>query len=351
MAEVRAMTRQLDNLRRKVDVDNYTITVRELLSMADNEELHRAPTYQRKFRWDREAESRLIESILLGLPIPNLFFATNDDGTWEVVDGLQRVSTLIHFALATEKQLSGISRDEPLTLSGMAKLTEFNSLGFDDFPGPVRLAFLKRGIGVTSLSDKSDPETRFDTFERLNRGAVALSQQEVRACLYEGTFNELVRDLAEYSNFTSLVKLKSKDQNNATMEELVLKFFAYKENRDSFKGSVKDFLNEYMKLNRVLPADEIGAKEKLFKDAVDAVYAAVGNEYFLRKSTSVTPQNELEAVLVAASDVLEQHGSTSIPAEGWLDDDKLVTASTGATNTKRKLSERIERARELLTPQ
>jgi uncharacterized protein with ParB-like and HNH nuclease domain len=90
------MQQQLEEQRRLVDVDNYTITVRELLTMAEKGELHRAPEYQRKFRWDEEAESRLVESLLLGLPVPNLFFATNTDGSWEVVDGLQRLSTLIH---------------------------------------------------------------------------------------------------------------------------------------------------------------------------------------------------------------------------------------------------------------
>jgi hypothetical protein len=74
------MQRQLDDARRKVDVDVYTITIRELLAMVDREELHRAPDYQRKFQWNEEAESRLIESILLGLPVPNIFVATNDDG-------------------------------------------------------------------------------------------------------------------------------------------------------------------------------------------------------------------------------------------------------------------------------
>lgn len=345
-ADARAMQRQLDSLRRKVDVDNYTITVRELLSMAAQDELHRAPTYQRKFRWDEETESRLIESILLGLPIPNLFFATNEDGSWEVVDGLQRVSTLIHFALNDEKQLKEINKDRPLALTGMRKLSDFEGLVFEDLPSPIRLAFTKRGIGVTALSDKSDPETRFDTFERLNRGAVALSQQEVRACLYEGPLNELLRDLAEDETFKRLVKLQAKDQNNATMEELVLKFFAYRYDRDSFRGSVKDFLNDWMRDHR--DPDNLDELRSDFRMTVEAVFNAVGNREFLRSNTNVTPQNELEAVLVAASEVLRDNGKIGAPSGNWLDDPDLVRASTGATNTKAKLKARIDRAKELL---
>jgi uncharacterized protein DUF262 len=240
------MQKQLEEQRRKVDVDNYTITVRELLSMAENGELHRAPEYQRKFRWDEEAESRLVESLLLGLPVPNLFFATNEDGSWEVVDGLQRISTLIHFASKASSQIEEIGKSDALRLSGLRKLEEFNGLAFQELPSPIQLSFTKRGLGVTALSDKSDPTARFDTFERLNRGALALSPQEVRACIYEGTLNNLLRELAGSKAFTDLVKLQSQNEDNATREELILKFFAYRYGRDAFKGAVKEFLNDWM---------------------------------------------------------------------------------------------------------
>ncbi|MBX7450102.1 DUF262 domain-containing protein [Mycolicibacterium sp. 3033] len=348
MADPRAMQKQLDDLRRKVDVDTYTITVRELLSMAEGRELHRAPTYQRKFRWDEETESRLIESLLLGLPVPNVFFATNEDGTWEVVDGLQRISTLIHFASKDKSQQQEIAKESPLRLKGLRMLTEFDNLTFEELPSPVQLAFTKRGIGVTALSDKSDPETRFDTFERLNRGAVALSDQEVRACLNEGPLNSLLRELATNPTFKQLIKLQEKDQNNATLEEQVLKFFAYKHDRAQFTGSVRDFLNEWMAENS--KTTKIDALREDFERTVAAVWVAVGKQPFLRAKTSVTPKNELEAVLVAASEVLDEYGTLGTPAAGWPDDPQLTAASTAGTNTKGKLRDRIDRAKVLLTP-
>ncbi len=88
---------QLSQHRQRVDVDHYDISVREIIGMADREELYIAPVYQRKFRWSEKNESRLIESLLLGLPVPSVYVATNKDGTWEVVDGLQRLSSIIHF--------------------------------------------------------------------------------------------------------------------------------------------------------------------------------------------------------------------------------------------------------------
>jgi hypothetical protein len=347
MAETQGMQKQLDTQRRKVDVDNLTMTVRELLSMVEHNELRRAPAYQRKFRWDEEAESRLIESVLLGLPIPNLFFATNDDGTWEVVDGLQRISTLIHFASSSSKAMNEIGKDSPLLLQGLRKLDLFNGLSFQQLPVPVQLAFTKRGFGITALSDKSDPVTRFDTFERLNRGAVALTSQEVRACIYEGPFNKLLRELAYDEIFRSLVKLQRRNEENATREELVLKFFAYYFDRASFEGAVADFLNNYMQKEQF--AADIEAKRALFLRVAQSVRDIVDGP-FLRTGTGVTPQNQLEAVLLGAAQVLESHERVRNPGEGWLNDPELVEASTGATNTRSKLNARIRRAAELLTP-
>lgn len=347
MSDPRQMQKQLDEARRKVDVDVYTITVRELLAMVERKELHRAPEYQRKFRWNDEAESRLIESLLLGLPVPNIFVATNDDGSWEVVDGLQRVSTLIHFAPADSRDLIEIDRTGPLQLSGLRKLSEFNGLTFDRLPSSVQLNFTKRGIGVTALSDKSDPATRYDTFERLNRGALALSPQEIRACIYEGPFNTVIRELASWGPFKNLVKLQKADENNATREELVLKFFAYLNDREGFTGSVDTFLTNYMERN----SNDFDANEGRSQfHAVITQLVDIGPVPFLRTRTSVTPKNQLEAVMVAAAEVLQESDHLCPQQVGWLDDPVLVAASTGATNTRKKLRERVFRAREMLTP-
>jgi hypothetical protein len=348
MADARDIQRQLDEQRRKVDVDNYTITIRELLSMAERNELHRAPEYQRKFRWDEDVESRLIESLLLGLPVPSIFFATNKDGTWEVVDGLQRVSTLIHFASESDEQLKEIGKREPLRLVGLRKLASFNGLTYTDLPPAIRMTFTKRGMGVTALSDKSDPNTRFDTFERLNRGAVALSPQEVRACIYEGDLNDLLRKLAADPRFRALVKLQRQNEDNATREELVLKFFAYLNERESFSGAVSEFLNAYMEANRT--TSDVAAMRTEFDRVVDELTRILEGRPFLRSNVNITPQNELEAVMVAAAEVIREYGRLGTPPDSWLDDRKLVAASTGATNTKRKLTQRISRAMELLAP-
>src|SRR4029079_16619870 len=96
----------------------------------------------------------------------------------------------------------------PLRLSGLQQLSSFNGTTFSELPEPVRLGFFKRGIRITALSDKSDTEVRYDVFERLNRGSVVLTPQEVRACVFQGTFNDFIVELAKTEAFLKLLKLE-----------------------------------------------------------------------------------------------------------------------------------------------
>ncbi len=95
---------QLENETRKVDFDSFDISVKELVSMSEEDIIDVAPEYQRQFRWPEENQSRLIESVFLGIPVPSLFMAANRDGSWELIDGVQRLNSLIHF-VGTDKQL------------------------------------------------------------------------------------------------------------------------------------------------------------------------------------------------------------------------------------------------------
>jgi hypothetical protein len=337
---------QLDSQRQKVDVDHFDLTIRELMRMAEDNELQRAPVYQRKFRWDETTESRLIESLLLGLPVPSIFVATNPDGTWEVVDGLQRISTLIHFTSESESLLPTIGKSASLRLEGLSDLTTFNGKTLAELPSPVQLAFYKRSLRVTALSDKSNRETRFELFERLNAGGVALSPQEVRAAIYRGPFNDLLRELAYSEPFKDLVRLQRGREDDGTREELVLKFYAYLEDRESYQGPVTEFLNQYMDAQE--HSDSLDDKRALFQQVAERVYEISGDGPFRRPGYGPTPLVELEAVLVAAAEIIRDGGQLIQPPSGWQSDEALVKASTGGTNTRAMLRARISRAKELL---
>ncbi len=336
---------QLDEQRQRVDVDHFDIPVRELVRMVSEGELKTAPAYQRQFRWDMVRESELVESVLLGLPVPPLFVATDKDGTWELVDGLQRVSTLVHFIYGDTDAAQRINKESPLELEGLTKLSAFEGLKFSDLPLPMQLAFNKRPLRVTALSDKSQLDVRFDLFERLNRGGILLTAQEVRACIFRGPFINLLDELANNATFKRLLKLQKGNQDDGTREEQVLKFFAYLERADEFDGRVADFLNKYM--------EEVGSdsnhegRRKLFEETVDALDQVFGGKPVLRKGYGNTPQVMFEALMVAAGRLIQSGRPLTVgPID--VNDDVLVRNTTKGTNTKAALTRRLERASELL---
>ena len=340
---------ELDARRQKVDVDSYDLTVRELDRMCAEGELDIAPEYQRKFRWTAEDESRLIESLFLGLPIPPLYFAVNKDGTWEVVDGLQRLSSAVHFLGDTDGGLKVVDRSEPLRLTGLEELATFNGKTLADLPPAVRLAFPRRTFQVIALSDKSHRDVRFDLFERLNKGGISLTAQEVRACIFRGDFNLYIEELSKFPAFEGLLKLKRGQQQDGTREELVLKYFAYSFARGSLGDRVTEFLNKFMEQEASSPTFDRDQERRIFGEACEFLNGVTDGGPILREPLHTTPLNQAEAALVAAGELVRHNVPFVTPPAGWLNDNELVEHSQGATNSRKKLHGRIRRAAELLS--
>jgi uncharacterized protein with ParB-like and HNH nuclease domain len=338
---------QFDKQRRKVDIDNLDVTVRELVRMVNSGEIDRAAEYQRKFRWGEDRESKLIESIVLGLPVPTIFVATNKDGTWELVDGLQRVSSLVHFVTEApyEQGFNAVGKSEPLRLCDLEQLTTFNEKTYSDLPETIRLQLLKRSLRVTAISDKSDRQVRFDTFERLNTGGIVLSPQEIRACVYRGPFIDFLETVSADKNLQSLIKLQSGKTQDGTLEEFILKLFAYKENRQAFDGKVTAFLNDYS--GSVASSFDVEKGKKLVSKIVESLRKVHAGP-ILKKGYGVTPLNLAEGIFVGAAELVEAKKGTFKPAKNWLNDRDLLKYSTKGTNTRAYLDGRISRAKELL---
>ena len=227
--------------RRNVGFDTYDITVNQLMAMVAEGQILVAPEYQRHFVWDDERQSNLIESIFLGIPVPSLFMATNDDASWEVIDGLQRITSLVNFIRPTFKNPEKDVAKQTLKISHLGKLALLNGATYAVLPETIKLSFSTRPIRITVLNDLSDFQVRFDLFERLNTGGIILHEQEIRNCVFKGRFNNFIKQCAAQERFDALVRRTDK-RGRGNMEELVLKFFAYFEDRKLFKHSVKNFL-------------------------------------------------------------------------------------------------------------
>lgn len=339
------LSEQLSEQRRKVDFNTYDMSVKELISMVNEGEINIAPDYQRQFRWDEERQSKLVESIFLGIPVPSLFMATNSDNTWEVIDGVQRLSTIINFAADLDsKARDFIGHSEALRLTNLNKLYFFNNCSYSDLPTNVQLDFRLKPLKVITLSDKSDRQVRFDLFERLNTGGVRLSEQEIRSCVYRGAFNDMLKKLANDSNFLLITKKPEKAFSDGTMEELVLRFFAYYYDRTSFSHDVKNFLNEYMGKNDNKNLLEM---ELLFRQVCQILSAL---PYGVVKSANRRNTSTVmwEAVTVGLADALKT-GKMQFKLDDfyeWVNDPDFVRCVTGATNSANMLNMRIDYAKQ-----
>src|ERR1019366_4558652 len=339
-----ALELQLKTQRRTVDFDTFDIHVQQLLAMVKGNQIKISPAYQRKFRWDPKRCSQFIESLMLGIPIPSLFMATNSDNTWEIVDGVQRLSTIIKFAGDNDMRiLHGVNPQ--LVLTDLQKLDDFTGLTFDQLPQNLQLHFMTRPIKVITLNDKSDTVVRYDLFERLNTGGVVLSPQEIRDCVFRGTFANKLEAWSKDTNFQIAVRFTALQQRDATAEECVLRFFAFRHWYQEFDHNVTEYLNDYM---------DTASKDFDYADG-EAVFLRTFKELArifpngIRRPTgkSTTPLNLYEGIAVGASLALDKVNKLHAAGlDKWMKSDELRKFTTGATNDKSAVLGRIEFCRD-----
>ena len=230
---------------RKLVTQPYDYSVDQLTSHVEKKKilLIEVP-YQREYVWDDTKASRLIESLLLNVPIPVCYFAENEDGTWEVIDGLQRVHSIVRF-------LKG-----QFHLRGLSVLTELNGRNFADISARDQRRIESRTLRFVVITEESHPDIKFDVFERLNTGAVKLLPQELRNCIYRGSLNDGLHELANNNSFRAAIgRMGSVKDSRMRDEELLLRFLALYEDLPGYKAPVTQFLNEYMRKNRESPPE------------------------------------------------------------------------------------------------
>ncbi|MET8715801.1 DUF262 domain-containing protein [Streptomyces sp. NPDC004735] len=338
---------QLSTQRRKVDFDTYDVTVDELLRRVGKKRIDIAPVYQRQFRWDASRQSRLIESVLLGIPVPPLFMATNsasgEQTRWEVVDGLQRLLTLVNFSGDEPTRAAANLTGDPLRLASLEKLTTFEGYEFEALPEDIRTAFEDRPLKIIILNDKSELQVRYDLFERLNTGGIELTNQEIRECVYRGEFVDLLSRLAKSENFNKVVKLPSNRQKDGTREDFVLRFFAFLDRYQKFDHSVKDFLDDFIADAHKAP--RLRPREKIFHETFSFLANCFPEGIKSRKGQ--TPVNLFEAISVGAALALRIYPELrpSIDPQ-WVTSETLRSYVTGATNSRPRVRGRIEFARD-----
>ena len=286
MSNKSILEQSIEKYKKEIHSDAYPMSIGECVNMYINGEIDIQPEFQRFYRWSISQKTKFIESILLGIPIPSFFVAQRDDGIWDLVDGLQRFSTILSFMgeLKDEKNI----KIEPLILSEGTYLKELNGLCWNKISNAIKLAFRREKLDFKIIKKESTSDTKYELFRRLNTGGSQLSEQEVRNCLLLMTnreFYEWIQNLSHDENFKSSIIL-SQDQIDKQYDlELIVRFIVYSSvdwktiSSNSF-SDIGEFLNdEIIKCAKNPDFDYTYYTEK-FKNTFHIINNALGQESF-----------------------------------------------------------------------
>lgn len=251
---------------RKITTQPYDLSVQTLLEQWTSK-LLLIPDIQREYVWDNGRASRLIESLVLNIPVPPLYFGETQDALFEVIDGHQRVMSIVRYL------------NNEFALSGLRVLSEYKGLRFHQLPIREQRFLKTRSLRVIVITHESHPNMKFEVFERLNTGGISLNAQELRNSLYRGYLNDLLKELVNNTAFRHCIGTK-KPRRRMVDQELVLRFFAMRDRLKNYRPPLNRFLNEYMQDNRDPGKRWLRTRKEAFDITVARLAATLGSQAF-----------------------------------------------------------------------
>jgi hypothetical protein len=340
--KVEKITNQIKDLRKEIDYNTRDYTIDFLVAQFRDDEFFINSEYQRNFVWEEGRKCRFVESILLGYPIPFMFFSNNDDERCDIVDGAQRTSTLEEF----------LGND--LVLSDLKKLTELNGFTFNQLPPPVQRKFRNTTLRIIVLDEETTLETRQEIFSRINTSSKELTKTEIRRGALQGVFMSFMAECSENPLFRKLCPISAASKKRYEDIELITRFFAYANNYQAFEHKVYDFLDEFV-TNR-----NTEFNESTYKAEFDAMLGFVDEHFtngFRRTAKGkFVPRARFEAISVGVALALREKADLipAIPPTEWSDiyteagERFKYHTTTHASNNKNRVVGRIEYVKNML---
>ena len=328
----------INSIRKNVKYDTKEFTLEHLVSKFNLyiEESKQTeifiPFYQRKFVWKDDRQSKFIESIILGLPIPQMYFAEVEEGILEVIDGSQRVRTINKFL------------KNKLKLKSLERLKGLNGLTFNDFSSSRKRKINNVSIRAVVVTDieKDTMSIRHEIFERLNTGGEMLKKMEVKKGAKEGKFIKFIYEsCSEYSDFIELSQFNREDELRAYKEEFLVKYFAFVEDIN-FDDHLNNYLDRFIDEKNSLFKDDSQEDKYLvqFKTMLTFV-----KEHNLIQDISINRKNRLLSIYIGTTLALKEN-----PAIGT-NDINLFTdkfKSNAKSNGFEKLRENVELVKNII---
>jgi len=278
--------------KRKVFFERLQKQVKHIFNDYINGDLDVRPSFQRKYVWDKNKASRLIESILLQVPITVIYSALNENDKEIIIDGQQRLYSVLKFIKGEDPT----NEKDDFKLSGLKVMKELNGVSFKKLNKSHQNAINNYSFTFFVLDKNSHPDLKFEIFERLNTGAVKLNDQELRNCIYRGSYNDLLSEMSENNDFQNLLnsdKLRDRMLDN----ELILRFLSfYHKTYLNYKSPMKKFLSDEMEKYNNISEQDINKLKIIFKKSVDLTKTVFGDKSFRRfkLGTDVNANGEWE---------------------------------------------------------
>ena len=236
-------------------------TIREMFADGD---IIPQPDYQRDYVMDDKRASKLVESLLMGIPIPTVYLCEENDGTYSVIDGQQRMTSFVRYL------------NNDFALKGLEELVELNGKKFKDLDKVYQRTLKSSSLNSIILTKESQ-ELKYEIFARLNQGSLKLKPQELRNCIYRGSFNNLLESIAENNKLLPI--LFQEENRRKNYQEYILRFFALR-NYLEYSSSMTKTMNDYMIKHQNDEEKEIDASKRLFNKTIDIVKQIFGDTAF-----------------------------------------------------------------------
>ena len=340
--------KQRDLLTSAVD---YNLS--SLSTLIRNKQIDLSPEYQRRNRWNDARKSKLIESFLMNVPIPPIFLNEDEYGRYSVIDGKQRLTAINEFLLGRFR------------LKGLEVFSELNESSVDDLPSTLMTALETRAtLRAIIILRQSDPDIKYQVFQRLNTGGIRLNPQEIRNSAWPGYLNTMILEESATPTFHGALGITDKSKSSIYKEmrdaEFVLRFLTFRDDWESFSGGMGRRLDRFMADNHAISSDEVQELRREFRKATEKAVAAFGSnafrrwvpeKSFWRKQVLASAYDaEIFGVLPYPEDKLRSHQQLLVAELKKLFSDKdFRQAIDSATNTPTYFRERIRVMRDMIS--
>ena len=249
---------------KKVYTDTIDFSLREIKEMFDSGEIVPQPDYQRDYIMDDGKASKLVESTLLRIPIPTVYLCEEKPGVFSIIDGQQRLTSFVRF-LKNEFKLRGLD-----------EYPELNGKYFKEIERTYQQIINTTKIHTIEILKESQ-ELKYEIFSRLNQGSTSLKPQELRNCIYRGSFNQMIENIATTNKHLPILFCAENKRKN--YQELILRYFAMKDFQN-YGSSITKTLNDYMEKHQHDSEEELAKMKQEFNSKIDIIKQYIGNDAF-----------------------------------------------------------------------